>query len=192
VVRSVFASVEDGVTEATNFILHIESGSDAVVRDFSGKHIIEILKILFNRVVLAGFALNHFLALQLHLLLGSIVSVSVALSDHLAAEILNLLKVIRRVSDSVGDDVESLEVGEHALDKLVFFIGGVGVVETEDHLTLVHFSVVVIEHGCLDVTNVEVARGLWGETSDNFAHFGAEVLENITDIRVFGVSFNHF
>ena len=50
--------------------------------------------------------------------------------------------------------------------------GGVGIIETDDHLTLVHLGEVLVEHRRLRVTDMEVAAGLGRETRDDFTLFG--------------------
>ena len=47
--------------------------------------------------------------------------------------------------------------------------GGVGIIETDDHLTLVHLGEVLVEHRRLSMANVEVAAGLRRESSHDFA-----------------------
>jgi len=43
VVRNVFTSVKDGVSQAFNFVLHVELSSDAKVLGFTTYHIVEVL-----------------------------------------------------------------------------------------------------------------------------------------------------
>ena len=46
---------------------------------------------------------------------------------------------------------------------------GVGIIETNDHFTLVHLGEVLVEHRRLSMANVEVAAGLRRESSHYFA-----------------------
>jgi len=155
-VRCVLTSVEDWVTQAAHLILHVHFGSYAVVCHLAGAHLLKVLQVLFHSV-LARFAIDHFLALHLHLLHGRVVRIGIAISDHLTTVVLDLLKVVGGVRDSIGDDVQGLQVCEHTLHELGLLIGGVRVVEAQDHLSLVHFGVVIVEHGCFYVPNVQVA-----------------------------------
>jgi len=43
VVRNVFTSVKDWVSQAFNFVLHVELSSDAKVLSFTTDHIVEVL-----------------------------------------------------------------------------------------------------------------------------------------------------
>jgi len=53
--RGILASIEDGVAQAADFVVHLELGSDAEVANFSGEHVIEVLKILLESIILAAF-----------------------------------------------------------------------------------------------------------------------------------------
>ena len=47
---------------------------------------------------------------------------------------------------------------------------------------VVLLGVVVVQQGCLGVSNVEVARWLRGESSDDFAHLGVAQLRDLLDV----------
>lgn len=167
----VLASVEHGVSEALDLVLHVQLGSDAVSLDLSSEHIVEDLHVLFGSVrAVLGF--DTVVSLELHLLGGSVVSISVALLDELAAVALDLFKPVGGVRNLIGDDLKSLQVTENILDKLHLFIERVGIVEPKDHLTVPHFGVMIVEHGGLDVTNVQVARRLRREPRHDLPHLG--------------------
>jgi hypothetical protein len=68
------------------------------------------------------------------------------------------------------------------LNEFVFFLGGVGIIETDNHLAFVDSGIMVVDHGSLDVTDVEITRRFGRETGDDFALFGT-----LEDVLVFGV-----
>lgn len=70
---------------------------------------------------------------------------------------MDLAKIVRTVSDSVWEDLQGLEVSLDVFDEFKFFSNGVCVIEAKDHFTLVHLSVVIVEHRCLNVANMKVA-----------------------------------
>jgi len=175
------ASVEHGVTEAPDLVLHVHLGADAESGGLSGEHLVEALHVLRYRHD-AVLALDSCITLLLHLLSGSVVSVSLAVGDKFTGSFLNLLEVVGGVGDLVGGDVEGLEVSGETFDELELLGHGVRVVESEDHLALVHFGVMVVHHSGLNVTDVKVTRRLRGETSDNSALLGA--LEHILKLAV--------
>lgn len=48
----------------------------------------------------------------------------------------------------------------------------ISVVKADDQLSLVHLGKVLVEHGCLGMTDVEVTAGLGREAGNDLAHLG--------------------
>jgi hypothetical protein len=61
----VLASVENGVSQTLNLVLHVQLSSNAESRGFATDHIIEVLQVLLYSV-LAILRLNSFIALLFH------------------------------------------------------------------------------------------------------------------------------
>ena len=116
--------------------------------------------------------------LLLHLLLAR-VDVRQPLLDHPHRDLLDLLEPIRRVRDRVWHDVEAREVLDDGLLVLLLLLGGVGVVEAQQHLALVPRRVVRVEQRRLDVPDVQVARRLRREARHHLAHGGAGELHAV-------------
>ena len=47
------------------------------------------------------------------------------------------------------------------------FFGRVGIVEANNHLSVVHFGKILVENGSLGVSDVQITRGLRGEACNN-------------------------
>ena len=77
--------------------------------------------------------------------------------DHLNAALIELIKPVARVGHLVGLDAEKSTVLDNGVLELLFLLGGIGVVETQEQSALVLLVCkVVVEKGCLGVTNVQV------------------------------------
>mmetsp|Transcript_3624 Transcript_3624/g.4157 ORF Transcript_3624/g.4157 Transcript_3624/m.4157 type:complete len:223 (+) Transcript_3624:706-1374(+) len=180
-VRDVLSAVENGITQALDFVLHVQFGTDAEVGLVAGEHALEELQIFLDCVG-ACSGLNAGISLLLHLLSGQVVSVSLAIRDELAHVVLDHLEVVGTVGDLVRGDAQDLEIADDVVHEFNLLVHGVGVVKAQDHLALVHARVVIVHHSGLDVTDMEVTRGLGREARDYLAIDG--VLEHALRLRV--------
>ena len=181
VMRDVLSSVEDWIAQALDLILHVELGADAVGRLLALNHALKEFQI-FLHCVLSVDGLLTGISFLLHLLGGRVVSICLSLSDKLSHVVLEHLKVVRGESDLVWSDSKSLQIAHNILLKLELLIHGISVIESEDHFSSMHFGVVEIHHCGLNVTNVEITRGLRGEPGDDATVDG--VLEYALCLRV--------
>lgn len=89
-----------------------------------------------------------------------IISVSVAVHDHLLGHVVNLLEVVTGVSDLVVLDVHELEIVEDGIFVLLLLLGGVCIIEANDELSVSvgrGLCEVIVKKGGLGVTDVKVA-----------------------------------
>jgi len=177
----ILASVKDGVSHALVESFHIGLTTDAVFRSFTNLHFFPDSEILFGSVVSGGRG-DTLVSVDLHLVGGSVIAVALSFLDEVGHHFEEGVEVIRGVGELGVGDAQSLQIFEDGLHEFVLFLGGVGVIETNNHLAFVDSGVMVVDHGGLDVTDVEITRGFRGETSDDFTLFGT-----LEHVLVFGV-----
>ncbi len=177
----ILASVEDGVSHALVEGFHIGLTSDTVFRGFTDLHLFPDGEILFGGVVSGGRG-NTLISVVLHDVSGGVVAVALSFLDEVSHHVEEGVEVVGGVGELGVLDAQGLQIFEDGLNEFVLFLGGVGIVETDDHLAFVDSGIMVVDHGGLDVTDVEITRGLGRETSDDFALFGT-----LEDVLVFGV-----
>mmetsp|Transcript_49248 Transcript_49248/g.79813 ORF Transcript_49248/g.79813 Transcript_49248/m.79813 type:complete len:246 (-) Transcript_49248:365-1102(-) len=171
VVRRVgLAAVEDRVSQALVGARHVHLGTDAALQAFlrALEHLAVEPEILFHRQI-SLLALGPRIALCPHGVHVRVVHVALALLQQALHDLLQMLKVVRSVSHHIWLDLQSFQVLDHTFFKLHLLLAWVRVVESQDQLALVVASIVVVEHGCLGMPNVQVSARLRGEARDNLA-----------------------
>eukprot|EP00760_Papus_ankaliazontas_P025414 PhM_4_TR269/c0_g1_i1/m.1599 len=170
-VREQHDTVHGGVAHRAVEGLDVDLGADtallALLRAFD--HLLPELEVLLHGVAAARRGLLLF-AKAAHFLHGREVDVRLASLEQLAAHRHHLLEVVRRERGTdVGLDAEPLQVLLDGVLEGLLLLGGVRVVEAEDHLALV----LVAEHGVdergLGVANVHETAGLGRETRHHLA-----------------------
>lgn len=166
------ASVEDWVSQAFELVLHVHFGPNTPTFSLSFKHGLKSLHILLNAPCSSG-TLDSVISLVFHLLTCAIITVSIAVLDEFLHVVDDLWEEIRGVADLVRDNIQSFQITLDVLHKLQLFVEGVGVVESEHHLSIVDLGVVVVQHSGLDVTDVKETRWLRRESCDDLAVYGS-------------------
>jgi hypothetical protein len=177
----ILASVKDGVSHALVESFHIGLTTDTVFRGFTNLHLFPDSKILFGSVV-SGGRRNTLISVVLHDISRSVVAVALSFLDEVGHHAEEGIEVVRGVGKLTILDTQGLQIFEDGLNEFVLFLGGVGIIETDNHLAFVDSGIMVVNHGSLDVTDVEITRRFGRETSDNFALFGT-----LEDVLVFSV-----
>lgn len=168
VVGLVVAAVDDGVAHGLVGVVDRYLCPEAVLAALLGVilHLLKGSQVLLDCAVAAN-TLNTVHALVLHLLLLGIIAVGVSILDHLNGEFVDLVKTVAGIRNHVVIDAQRFAVLEDGVLELLLLLGGVGVVETNNELSIVLGGKVRVEHSSLGVANVHVSGRLWGETSDN-------------------------
>jgi hypothetical protein len=177
----ILASVKDGISHALVEGFHIGLTTDTVFGGFTDLHLFPDSKILFGSVV-SGGRRNTLVSVVLHDISRSVVAVALSFLDEVSHHVEEGIEVVRGVGKLSIIDTQSLQIFEDRLNEFVLFLGGVGIIETDNHLAFVDSGIMVVNHGSLDVTDVEITRGFRRETSDDFALFGT-----LEDVLVFSV-----
>ena len=128
--------------------------------------------------------LDHFFALFFHLKRRSVVSVSVVVLYQLAAIVLDLLKVVRTERHAVRHNLEGLQICLDVFNKFNLFSCWVSVVEAQNHRSLVHLCVVIVEHRSFNVANVQIAGRFRREASADLAHLCAEIFKDVSNFAI--------
>ena len=106
-VHLILAAEEYWVSQAFDLVLHVHLGSDAEGRGFSREHVVKDLHVLFWSV-LAVFTFNASISFFFHLVGWSVVGVHVTIGDQLSGELLDLLEVVRSVTNLIRNDGQRL------------------------------------------------------------------------------------
>ena len=152
-VGNVFSTVEDGITQTLNLVLHVELRPDAVVLVLAGKHSIKQCHVLLWRIV-ACLRLHSSVSLVLHFLGRQVVRVSLSILNELLHVVLEHLEVVGGVCHLIRRDVERLQIADDVVHKLYLLVHGVGVVKTQDHSAFVHLRIMEVHHSGFHMTNV--------------------------------------
>ena len=175
------AAEEDWVAEALYLVLHVHLRTNTELFNFAGEHLIEDLHVAL-RGSFAVRALNSLVSLLLHLFSWSVISVGKTSANELAALLNDLVEVVRSVRDLVWDDLERGQVAHDVFEELDLFVHWIRVIKAQYHLPIVHLSLMVVEHGSLNVTDVEVTRWFRWESSHYLTFDSA--FEDALELRV--------
>ena len=153
------ASVDDGIAHGLVGVVERDLGTNAVCQTFLGGllHLLKDSQVLLDGSVTA-LGRNAVHSLAAHSLLVGVVGICLAHGDQLLAHIVQVVKVVRGVSQAVGLDAHKGEILNDGVLELFLLLGRVGVVESQAHLALVgDMAEVVAEQGSLGVSDVKVA-----------------------------------
>ena len=126
-------------------------------------------------------------AVLAHLVAGQIIDVCLALEDELLGVLIALVEVVAAVEDAaVGVGTQPVQVLDDAVDILLTFTGGVGVVEAEVELAAVLVCDGPVDINRLGAADVQVAIGLRREAGMDLSDFAfGEVGVNDLSQKVF-------
>ena len=126
-------------------------------------------------------------AVLAHLVAGQVIDVCLALEDELLGVLIALVEVVAAVEDAaVGVGTQPVQVLDDAVDILLPFAGGVGVVEAEVELAAVLVCDGPVDIDRLGAADVQVAVGLRREAGVDLADFAfGEVGVNDLGQKVF-------
>ena len=155
--------------------------------ELPGTHAAEQVQVLLRGAVavrrrtgrLAGIGT----AVLAHLLTAQVVHIGLALFDELFGVLVTLVKVVAAVEDAaVGVGTQPVQVLDDAVDVLLAFAGGVGVIQTQ-----VELAAVLVGNGPVDVdglgtADVQIAVGLGREAGMDLADLALGKV-GINDIR---------
>ena len=162
-VRNVFCTVEDGITQTLNLVLHVELSPDAVVLVLTSEHTLKQCHVLLWCVV-SCLRLHSSVPLVLHFLGRQVVRVRLSLLNELLHVVLEHLEVVGGVCHLIWRDVERLQIADDVVHKLYLLVHGIGIVKAQDHSSFVHLRIMEVHHSGFHMTNVKVTRGLRRET----------------------------
>ena len=142
--------------------------------ELPGTHPAEQVQIFLRGTVAprrgAGGLARVIAAVLAHLVAGQVVHVGLAFEDELLGILIALVEVVAAVEDAaVGVGTQPVQVFDDAVDILLAFAGGVGVVQTQ-----IEFAAVLVRDGPVDIdrlgaADVQVAVGLRRETGMDLA-----------------------
>ena len=177
VVVHVVDAVEHRVSHVEVAAGQVDLGPEGVfaLGELTGAHPAEQVKVFFRAAVAprrgAGGLAGIGAAVLAHLLAGQVVHIGFALGDQLFGVLVALIKVIAAVEDAaVGVGTQPVQILDDAVDILLAFAGGVGVVQTQ-----VEFAAVLVGNGPVDIdglgaADVQIAVGLRREAGVDLLH----------------------
>ena len=177
VMLGVFDTVDGRVTHIHVGAGQIDLGAQGLFAflELTGTHPAEQVQVLLRAAVAprgrAGGLAGIGAAVLAHLLAGQIVHIGLALGDQLLGVLVALVKVVAAVEDAaVGVGTQPVQILDDAVDVLLAFAGGVGVVQTQ-----VELAAVLVGNGPVDVdrlgaADVQVAVGLRREAGVDLLH----------------------
>ena len=177
VMLGVLDAVDGRVTHIHVGACQIDLGTQGLFAflELTGTHPAEQVKVLFRAAVAprrgAGGLAGIGAAVLAHLLAGQVVHIGFALGDQLLGVLIALIKVIAAVEDAaVGVGTQPVQILDDAVDILLAFAGGVGVVQTQ-----VEFAAVLVGNGPVDINglgaaDVQIAVGLRREAGVDLLH----------------------
>tara|TARA_B110000285_G_C15116305_1_gene614308 strand:- start:350 stop:661 length:312 start_codon:yes stop_codon:yes gene_type:complete len=92
------------------------------------------------------------------------------------------------MSDLVRNNIQCLKITDDVFNKLEFLVKRVRVIESKHHLTIVNLGVMVIQHGCFNVTDMKETRWLWWESGNDLSVNGT--LKGIFVVCINWISFD--
>ena len=177
VMLGVFDAVDGRVTHIHVGACQIDLGTQGLFAflELTGTHPAEQVEVFFRAAVAprrgAGGLAGIGAAVLAHLLAGQVIHISLALGDELLGVLVALIKVIAAVEDAaVGVGTQPVQILDDAVDILLAFAGGVGVVQTQ-----VEFAAVLVGNGPVDINglgaaDVQIAIGLRREAGVDLLH----------------------
>jgi hypothetical protein len=85
----------------------------------------------------------------------------------LYSPLIQFIKVIGRVGNFLPFNAKPARIVHNGVYELGLFLGWIRVVEAQDHLAIIFFCDEVIDHECLNVSNVQIAIWLgWQARAD--------------------------
>ncbi|KAH3665187.1 hypothetical protein OGATHE_004002 [Ogataea polymorpha] len=171
VVRSQVASVDDWVSQCLVQRSIIDLGSQTVLQALFGAvlHLLgENLEVLLDASVSSG-RLQTIHSFSSHLFQRSVIAVCFALLDHLDGQIVHLLEIVGRVSNSVALDTQHLQVFQNRVLELDLLLGRISVIESDYQFSMVGLCKILVQDCSLGVANVQISRWLWRESSNDLA-----------------------
>ena len=142
--------------------------------ELTGTHPAEQVEVLLRGAVAprrgaAGLACVR-AAVLAHLVTGQVVHISLALFDELLGVLVALVEVVAAVEDAaVGVGTQPVQVLDDAVDVLLAFAGGIGVVQTQVELAAVLVGDGPVDVDGLGAADVQVAVGLGREAGMDLA-----------------------
>ena len=119
-----------------------------------------------------------------------VITVCFATLDYLQTQFVQLVKVIRSMCYSVSMNTKKTQILQNSLLELSLsllayqfllsyttarithsFLGRIRIIKPDEHLPFIHLRKVLIQNRSLQMSNVQIPRGLWWESGHDFAHF---------------------
>lgn len=115
---------------------------------------------------------------SLHLLGGLVADKGTSALNELLSKVVQLLEVVRRVGDLVGLETQPLNGLSNGSEEPLLLSLGVGVVESQVALSVVELGVAKVDGDGLGVSDMEVSVRLRGESGEDLALGGLEMLHH--------------
>ena len=163
-------TVDDGIAHIDIGGSHVDLCTEGqfAVCEFTVLHAFKKIQVLFNASVSVGIVdagLGQGAAVFAHLLSLQGGDISLALFDQLHGHFIHFLEIIGgKVETVLIVGAQPLDILLDGFDELGFFLGGVGVIETQVELAAVLLGQSVVEQNALGMADVEIAVGLGRET----------------------------
>ncbi|KAH3670728.1 hypothetical protein OGAPHI_001243 [Ogataea philodendri] len=171
VVRSQVASVDNRVSQSLVQSTVVNLGSQTVLQTFLGTvlHLFsEHAQVLLNGSISSG-RLDTVHSFGSHLLQRSVVTVRLSFLDHLDGKVVHLIEIIGRIGDLVTFNAQQLQIFQNGVLELDLLLGRIGIVESDDQLSVVGLGEILVQQSSLSVTNVEVSRRFRRESGNDLA-----------------------
>ena len=193
VVFSILDAVDGRVAHVHVGAGQVDLGTQSLftLLELTGTHPAEQVQILLRGAVtprrgtagLAGIGTT----VLAHLVTGQVVHVGLALQDELLGVLVALVKVIAAIEDAaVGVSAQPVQILNDAVDILLTFAGGVGVVQAQVELAAILVCDGPVDVDGLGAADVQVAVGLRREAGMDLADFAfGEVGVNDLSQKVF-------
>ena len=169
----IFDSVGNRVSHRGIRVLHIELESkhsfSFVI--FSQSHCLELSQVFFNGSV-SPWTLKSSASIIRHFLLSLMADVSVSLFDQLNGEFVEIVKVLRGMSDLEGLVSQPVNILLDTVNVFHTFSLWVSIVETQVGLASVFGSKQEIESHSEGMSDMNIAVWFWRETSVNLSAGG--------------------
>lgn len=152
------AAIDHRITHSLVGVVDGHLRSDAPFGATRGSllHFFEMSKIFLNCCItlLAGFAFHSLCG---HGIFVGIVRICIAITDHLKPVLIEFVEVVTSVAQLVRFDAHECKVFNDRVVELHFFIGRVGVIETDKKRSgVLLVGKVVVEKRSLGVSNMEI------------------------------------
>mmetsp|Transcript_23454 Transcript_23454/g.58692 ORF Transcript_23454/g.58692 Transcript_23454/m.58692 type:complete len:242 (+) Transcript_23454:1081-1806(+) len=171
-VGRVYVAPEHGrIAHCLVLVLHVYFGAQHALPAL-GRALEHLLKEphVFLDAVLPRLGRNAVHALLPHLLHGRVIHIAVALPDELARVLNDDVEMVRCVGHLPRRDADGLQVFDDVFHKLALLLRRVGVVEPDEHPSVVLGGVKAVQQRGLHVADVQVTAGLGREARDHLPH----------------------